>query len=222
MLAFKPLGIGWITMKLLPHPLYVRLCHSINALAILLMVTSGWRIYNASPIFDFTFPKAMTIGGWLGGGLLWHFAAMWILLVNALVYLLVNIASGRMLAKFFPLSPLQLFHDVRDALLLKLNHNDLTHYNAVQKAAYLSVMAAIFIAILSGLAIWKSVQLPLLSELMGGYDYARVVHFFAMAFIVAFICIHIAMVALVPQTLKTMLFGFRTKLKAELQAGTDA
>lgn len=196
-------------MQLFMHPRYVRICHWINALAILLMVTSGWRIYNASPIFNFVFPKSITIGGWLGGGLLWHFAAMWILVINALIYLLVNIISGRMYTKFFPLNPKELFNDIRNALQLKLNHSDLTHYNTVQKTAYLSVMLGIFIAIISGLAIWKSVQLPLLRELMGGYDNARVVHFFAMSFIVTFVFIHLMMVALVPVTLKSMLIHFK-------------
>ena len=193
------------TMKLFLHPSYVRICHWVNALAILLMVTSGWRIYNASPIFDFLFPKSLTIGGWLGGGLLWHFAAMWILAVNALIYLSINLISGRLRSKFFPLRPIDIWNDFRDALLLKLQHADLSQYNAVQKAAYLSVMVGIFVAILSGLAIWKSVQFPLLRDMMGGYDNARIVHFFSMAFIVAFVFIHIVMVALVPKTLLTML-----------------
>lgn len=196
-------------MQTFLHPRYVRICHWINALAIVLMVTSGWRIYNASPLFDFTFPKSITIGGWLGGGLQWHFAAMWLLVVNALVYLVVNIVSGRLRHKFFPLSPRQLFTDFRDALKLKLQHADLSRYNAVQKAAYLSVMVGIAVAILSGLAIWKTVQFPLLRELMGGYESARVVHFFAMAFIVAFVAVHVAMVALVPKSLKTMLTSFK-------------
>lgn len=204
-------------MEISVHPRYVRICHWVNALAILLMVTSGWRIYNASPIFNFLFPKYITIGGWLGGGLLWHFAAMWILVINALIYLMVNMLSGRMQSKFFPLRPRELFNDLRDALLLKLHHSDLTHYNAVQKAAYLSVMLGIFIAIISGLAVWKSVQFPLLRELMGGYDNARVVHFFAMTFIVSFVLIHLLMVALVPATLKTMLFS----PKRVIQQGAD-
>lgn len=204
-------------MEISVHPRYVRICHWVNALAILLMVTSGWRIYNASPIFNFLFPKYITIGGWLGGGLLWHFAAMWILVINALIYLMVNMLSGRMQSKFFPLRPRELFNDLRDALLLKLHHSDLTHYNTVQKAAYLSVMLGIFIAIISGLAVWKSVQFPLLRELMGGYDNARVVHFLAMTFIVSFVLIHLLMVALVPATLKTMLFS----RKRVIQQGAD-
>ena len=186
------------------HPLYVRICHWVNAAAIVVLVGSGWRIYNASPIFHFLFPKAITLGGWLGGGLLWHFAAMWVLTANFVVYLGCNLVSGRMRSKFFPLSSGQLLADFRSALHLKLDHSDLSHYNAIQKSAYLSAMLAIVVVILSGLAVWKSVQFPLLRELMGGYDNARIVHFFAMAYLVFFTSVHLLMVALVPQTLKAM------------------
>lgn len=189
------------------HPLTIRICHWLNAIAVFLMVTSGWRIYNASPIFNFTFPKAMTIGGWLGGGILWHFAAMWLFGINALIYIGVNLYSGRLRHKFFPIRPQQLWADINDALHLKLQHTDLSHYNAVQKCAYLSVMVAIAIAIGSGLVIWNSSQFPLLRELMGGFDNARIVHFFAMVFMVGFVLIHLVMVALVPVTLKSMGFS---------------
>jgi thiosulfate reductase cytochrome b subunit len=196
-------------MQIHQHPLYIKICHWVNALAILLMVTSGWRIYNASPIFEFKFPKMLTIGGWLGGALQWHFAAMWLLAINGLIYLLVNIISGRMRSKFLPIRPKQLLADFRDALMLKLDHSNLQNYNAVQKSAYLSAMLFIIVTVLSGLAIWKSVQFPLLRELMGSYDNARIVHFFAMSLIVAFVFVHIVMVALVPETLVAMIGSFK-------------
>jgi len=196
-------------MQIHQHPLYVKICHWVNALAIFLMVTSGWRIYNASPIFEFKFPKILTIGGWLGGALQWHFAAMWLLAINGLIYLLVNIMSGRMYKKFLPIRPKQLITDFRDALMLKLDHSNLQNYNAVQKSAYLSAMLFIIVTVLSGLAIWKSVQFPLLRELMGGYDNARIVHFFAMSLIVAFVFVHVVMVALVPETLIAMIGSFK-------------
>ena len=195
------------------HPLYIRICHWVNAVAIFVMVTSGWRIYNSSPIFDFVFPKSITLGGWLAGALMWHFAAMWVLVINGLIYLIVNIVSGRLWTKFFPLRPRELLADFRDALMLRLHHTDLTHYNAIQKGAYLSVILAIVIVILSGLAVWKSVQFPHLRELMGGYDNARIVHFFAMAYIVFFFVIHVVMVAIVPQSLKTMIGSLNRKEK---------
>ncbi len=189
------------------HPLWLRITHWTNALAVVLMILSGWRIYNASPIFPFSFPKEWTLGGWLGGALQWHFAAMWLLAINGVIYLALNLLSGRAWRKFLPLRPAEVFHDFVQALKGKLQHASLDHYNAVQKLAYLSVIADLALIVVSGLAIWKSVQLPLLRDLMGGYDNARIVHFFAMSFLVLFIVVHVAMVALVPRTLLAMLRG---------------
>ncbi|MEO8599922.1 MAG: cytochrome b/b6 domain-containing protein [bacterium] len=189
------------------HPLWLRATHWLNALAVILMVLSGWRIYNASPIFPFVFAKNITLGGWLGGALLWHFAVMWLLVANGLIYLIVNVGSGRLFSKFFPLRPTEVITDLRAALKGKLAHTDLRHYNAVQKLAYLFVMLDVVLLVLSGLTVWKPVQLPLLRELMGGFDNARVVHFFAMAALVGFFVVHVVMVALVPRTLVAMVRG---------------
>ena len=194
-----------------PHaiqPLWLRITHWINALAIVLMVTSGWQIYNASPLFQaLTFPSAVTLGGWLGAATEWHFAAMWLLVVNFVAYLAMNVATGRLRRRLFPLSVKTLIKDANAALRGKLGHDDFTHYNAVQKLAYLVVIVDLVIVILSGLVIWESVQFPLLRTLMGGYDNARVVHFFGMSFLVAFFVVHVAMVALVPRSLVVMIRG---------------
>ena len=189
------------------HPVWLRLNHWINLIAVVIMVLSGWRIYNASPIFDFSFPKQITMGGWLGGALLWHFAAMWLLFFNGLMYLGANIFSGRLKAKFFPLRPRDLINDFIAASKGKLAHDNLAEYNAVQKLAYLFVIADLILLVLSGLVIWKPVQFPLLRELMGDYDNARIVHFFGMAALVAFAAVHVVMVALVPRTLILMIRG---------------
>ena len=193
--------------KVSSHPRWLRLTHWLNALAVLVMVTSGWRIYNASPLYDFSFPVSITLGGWLGGALQWHFAAMWFLAINGLVYLIINIASGRLFRRFFPLSPKGLVHDLWAALRGRLGHADLSHYNQVQRLAYLFVMVDITLLVISGLVMWKSVQFPLLRELMGGYDAARHVHFIAMSLLMAFVAVHLVMVALVPKTLLAMLVG---------------
>ncbi|MDN4016134.1 cytochrome b/b6 domain-containing protein [Zwartia panacis] len=188
-------------------PLFVRVTHWLNALAVIVMIMSGLKIYNASPIFDFLFPRELTVGGWLGGALLWHFAFMWLLVVNGLIYLTLNFYTGRAWKKFFPISPKELIKDVLDTLKGKLAHEDLSKYNTIQKLAYLSVILDIVILIASGLAIWKSVQFPILRDLMGGFDNARVVHFAAMSFAVFFILVHLLMVALVPRTLLIMTRG---------------
>ena len=189
------------------HPLWLRLTHWLNAVAVVLLATSGWRIYNAAPFLPFELPRALTLGGWLGGALQWHFAAMWLLLANGALYLLINIASGRLRRQFFPLSPGALLHDLAAALRGKLAHADPRHYNMVQRAAYLFVMLDCIVLVLSGLVLWKSVQFPLLRELLGGYESARRVHFFAMAALVGFVVVHLVMVALVPRTLLAMLRG---------------
>lgn len=190
------------------QPLWLRITHWLNALAVLIMVTSGWQIYNASPIFKaLTFPSAVTLGGWLGAAIQWHFAAMWLLVANFIVYLAMNVASGRLRRRMFPLSIGSVFRDAFAALRGKLDHDDLTHYNAVQKLAYLAVIVDLAIVILSGLVVWKSVQFPLLRTLLGGYDNARVVHFFGMSFLVVFFVVHVAMVALVPRSLVLMVRG---------------
>lgn len=189
------------------HPLWLRICHWVNALAILIMVTSGWRIYNASPLFDFNFPDIITLGGWLGGALQWHFFAMWLFAINGLAYFILNICSGRLTRQFWPLSPRGLAHDLFSALRGKLAHDNAGQYNHVQKLAYLFVMVDSIILAVSGLVIWKSVQFPLLRELLGGYDNARVIHFLAMSALVGFVVIHLVMVLLVPKTLLAMLRG---------------
>lgn len=189
------------------HPLWLRATHWLNAIAVVLMVTSGWRIYNASPVYAMRFPGDMTLGGWLGGALQWHFAGMWLLAFNGLVYLALNVVSGRFVGKFLPVTPAGVWHDVRDALRGRLSHADPRHYNGLQRLAYLTAIADLVLLVLSGLVLWKSVQFPLLRELMGGYEGARRVHFFAMATLVAFVIGHVLMVALVPRTLITMLRG---------------
>ncbi|TSD59743.1 cytochrome b/b6 domain-containing protein [Variovorax sp. KBS0712] len=189
------------------HPLWMRVTHWLNALAVLVLVTSGWRIYNAAPFLAFRFPASITLGGWLGGALQWHFAAMWLLVFNGLVYLVLNLASGRFARKFFPLTSAGLWRDARAALGGRLSHADPRHYNHVQKLAYLFVIVDLVAIVLSGLVLWKSVQFPMLRELLGGYEAARRVHFVAMAALVAFVAVHLVMVALVPRTLLTMLRG---------------
>jgi thiosulfate reductase cytochrome b subunit len=171
------------------------------------MITSGWQIYNASPLFGFTFPPAITLGGWLAGALLWHFAAMWVLAVNGLVYFIVGLASGRFRRKLLPVRWRELTGDIRDAVRFRLSHDDLTVYNAVQKVFYIGVMIAGIVVVLSGLSIWKPVQFQEFTALFGGYETARYVHFFAMATIAGFLVVHVVLALLVPKSLRAMITG---------------
>ena len=189
------------------HPVWVRVTHWINVVAMVVMIGSGWEIYNASPLFPFRFPPGITLGGWLAGALLWHFAAMWLLAVNGLIYLALGIVTGRFQRKLVPIRPGDLLADTKAALTGKLNHDDLSVYNAVQKLLYLGVILAGIVIVLSGLAIWKPVQLQELTAVFGGYDAARYVHFFAMATIVGFLVVHVVMALLVPKSLRAMITG---------------
>src|SRR5256886_6208605 len=194
-------------IKELVHPLVVRVTHWINVVAVLLMVASGWRIYNADPIFDFPLPDGRALGGWLAGALQWHFAAMWLLALNGLVYVCYGILSGHFRRKLLPISPLAVLRDVRDALRGRLAHDDLSVYNAAQRAAYLALIVALAVMVLSGLAIWKPVQLYWLASLMGDYEGARLLHFFAMAAVGPIVVVHVVMVVLAPRTLSSMFTG---------------
>jgi thiosulfate reductase cytochrome b subunit len=187
------------------HPVWVRVTHWINAIAMIVMILSGWQIYNASPLFPFDFPVGL--GGWLAGALLWHFAAMWLLVINGLVYLTLGIATGRFQHKLLPIRPSEVVRDFLAALRGTLSHADLSVYNAVQRLLYLGVILAGIVVVLSGLSIWKPVQVQELTAVFGGYDAARFVHFFAMATIVSFLVIHVALALLVPKSLRAMVIG---------------
>src|SRR3979490_2313536 len=189
------------------QPAWVRALHWRNAVAMVLMLMSGWTIYNAAPVFDFKFSSSITLGGWLGGALLWHFAAMWLLMVNGLVYLALGFATGRFRNKLLPITPGGVISDARAALTGKLSHDDLSKYNYVQKLLYAGIIMVGVVIVLSGLAIWKPVQLQYLTALFGGYDVARYVHFICMAAIVAFLIVHVALAMLVPKSLRAMIIG---------------
>ena len=189
------------------HPRLVRIWHWLNAVAMIVMIMSGWRIYNASPVFPpFVFPSVLTLGGWLGGALLWHFAAMWLLMANFAVYVVYGLWSGHFRRVFLPVTVSSVLKDLGLALQFKLPH-DTGEYNAVQRFSYLGVLTAIVVTMLAGLAIWKPVQFYELAWVMGGYDGARVVHFLGMSAIVAFLAMHLVLVAVVPSTLLPMITG---------------
>ena len=189
------------------HPLYVRIFHWLNAFAIVVMVMSGWQIYNASPLFEsLVFPHAITLGGWLGGAIQFHLAAMWLFVVNLLIYLILGLATVRFRMRFLPLYPRDVVHDLGAAMTFRLKH-DSHDYNAVQKLFYVGVIGAMLMTFLSGLVVWKPVQMQALSYIFGNYATARYVHFAGMSLICAFIIVHLSLVLLVPSTLLPMITG---------------
>ena len=190
------------------HPLPVRIMHWTNAVAMIVMIGSGWGIYNDSVIFHFLhFPDWMRIGGWAAESLLWHFAGMWLLAINGLAYLAYGIATGRLRERMLPIRAAGVIQTVRDTLRLHIAHDDLTVYNDVQKLLYIVVILAGISQIVTGLAIWKPVQFSWLVALLGGFQGARLVHFLGMAVIVGFLVVHVALAVLVPSTLWAMLTG---------------
>ena len=196
------------TQKHRLHPLPLRIMHWINAIAIFIMIGSGWKIYNDDVIFGFLhFPDAVVIGKWAQHGLQWHFFGMWIFVLNGLAYLSYGIATGRFRRKLFPISIREILATVGEALRFRLRHDDLTHYNPVQKILYLGVMCVGVLIVISGLALWKPVQFSELAALFGSFQTIRLVHFLCMSAIVAFVLVHVTLALLVPQSLIAMITG---------------
>jgi thiosulfate reductase cytochrome b subunit len=203
------------------HPLIRRIAHWVMALSILIMLGSGWRIYNASPIFDFRFPEWFTLGGdvemslarhgdpGVASAIAWHFAAMWLLAASYLMFVLWGVLSGHFRRDFLPVGPRAVARDMAAALTFRLQHR-LGEYNAVQKAAYWGALAAVAVMILSGVVIWKPVQTYPLEVAFGGFQGARLVHFIGMAGIVVFLIVHVALTLLVPRTFLAMVLGRAT------------
>jgi thiosulfate reductase cytochrome b subunit len=182
--------------------------HWINALAMLVMVTSGWGIYNDYVVISgLHFGQSLRLGSWAAESLLWHFAGMWFLAINGLVYVLYGLITGRFLERLFPIRVGEVIQTVRDTLHFRIAHEDIRHYNAVQKILYIVAILAGISQVITGLAIWKPVQFSGLVSLFGSFQGARIVHFWGMAVIVGFVLVHVALALLVPKTLWAMLAG---------------
>jgi len=199
------------------HPLVVRITHWVNAVALIVMILSGWRIYDASPLFPFEFPRDLTLGGWLGGALALHFSAMWLLFGNAVVYLAYGVFSGHFWRDVRPPGPLSLWRDLRLASSGRLRHVT-GRYNAVQRLLYILTSFMLLVAILSGFAIWKPVQFQELTALMGGFETARRVHFFAMVGLVLFIVLHVAIALRTPGLVRSMIAGRAPRMPEDVQS----
>jgi thiosulfate reductase cytochrome b subunit len=134
------------------HPLPLRMMHWVNAVAIFIMVGSGWRIYNDDILFRWLqFPDFLVIGKWAQYGLQWHFFGMWIFVLNGSAYVAYGIFTGRFQQKLLPISIREVLATFGDALRLRLSHEDLTVYNAVQKALYLGIILVGMFIVITGL-----------------------------------------------------------------------
>jgi thiosulfate reductase cytochrome b subunit len=182
--------------------------HWINAVAMLILIASGWTIYNDEVLFGWLhFPTWMTLGAGPEGALQWHFLAMWILAANGIAYLVYGLATGRFRRMLLPIRFREVFAEVRSALALRLSHEDLARYNAVQRLLYVGIILVGILQVLSGLVIWKPVQFSELAVLFYDFQTARLVHFLGMAAIVGFLLVHVALALLVPKTLVAMVTG---------------
>jgi thiosulfate reductase cytochrome b subunit len=203
------------------HPIAARITHWLMALSILILIGSGWRIYNASPIFGFTFPEAFTLGGdvedalalhndpGVASAIAWHFAAMWLLALSYFGFMLWNTITGHFWRHFLPIGPVSFIRDFIAAATFRLQHR-LGEYNVVQRVAYWGALFSVAMMLISGIAIWKPVQTYPLETLFGGFQGARIVHFIFMTAIALFIVIHVTLVILVPKTFVAMTLGRAT------------
>lgn len=190
------------------HPAAIRVMHWVNAIAILMLLFSGLKIYDDYPILSWLkFPDEITLGGHPETALQWHFFAMWILGVNGLVYLAYGLVTGRFRRKLLPVVPSEVLATVRDALRFHLAHDDIRHYNGVQKLLYLGIIAVIVLQVATGLAIWKPVQFSEFASLFGSFQTARILHFAGLAAIAGFLVVHVALALLVPKTIVAMVTG---------------
>ena len=194
------------TLRRPAHPLPIRMMHWIGAISILCMMLSGWAIYNASPSLPFTFPRWMTLGKWLAGGIAWHITVMWVLCADGVAYLLYGSLSGHFRRDLRLPGPRAVIVDLAAALTGRLGHR-LGHYNAVQRLLYVGVILVICCSVATGLSTWKPVQLGWLTNLFGGYPLARGIHLAAMIGIALFVVVHLTLVVIFPRTLTAMLTG---------------
>lgn len=180
------------------HPLLIRMTHWINFIALGIMVTSGLRIYDASPIWEFRIPLSITLGGWLAGARMWHFFGMWLFFINGAVWVLYNVLSrhGRGTTIFRKEDLSGIFPMIQYYLRIRKEHPPVRKYNALQKFAYTSIPLAGLGSLLSGIAIYWPVQFSGIASVFGGYDTARIWHFLFTAVFVLFFFGHIAMVSI--------------------------
>ena len=188
------------------HPFFVRVTHWINAFAAIAMLMSGMKIYNAAPLYEFRFPPEVTLGGWLAGALAWHFAVMWLLVLNGSAYILYGVFTGHFLRRIFTIGAMPAYRNIRLEMRHLLIHGT-GEYNLIQRLAYLVVFFDIILLVSSGLTIWKPVQFQGLAAWMGGYEGARHIHFYGMTVLAAFLVIHVSVAFAVNGAIPSMLTG---------------
>jgi thiosulfate reductase cytochrome b subunit len=182
--------------------------HWTNALAMWIMIFSGWGIYNDYVIIRGTHVSHyLRLGTWAVPSLRWHFAGMWLLALNGIAYVIYGLFSGRLRHRLLPIRIQDVKQTLRDAVRGRLAHDDLTVYNGVQKLLYIVVILAGIWQVVTGLLIYKPIQFSAAVALLGGFQAVRIEHFIGMSVIVAFVVIHVVLALCVPKTLWAMVSG---------------
>jgi len=204
------------------QPLTIRLTHWLNALVLAGMVASGLQVFGAYPAFaergrdfccwpwpGFRFPEAVRLGGWLGGGLKWHLFLMWFFVLDGVVYVAFQVASGEWRRRVFrPRDVRGAWHMALYYLRLRRDKPHYEIYNGLQKAAYSGTIALGALAVATGFALWKPVSLPLLATAFGGYAWTRFWHFLVVWGFVAFLVVHLIMTLVVDrEATRSMIVG---------------
>ncbi len=204
-IAFEAAKSGDLICAAYEHPFPIRFCHWLNSVSLLVLVASGLRIFMAFPSFgpkvpqkDFLHvPPLLTLGGWLGGALQWHFTFLWIYNATGALYLGYHILSGHYRQVLFTPRDLRgVWPMVRHYFFFGRKPPVTQPYNPLQKLAYTAAIVLGVLSVLTGVALYNPVQFSLLARLMGGFHWARVWHFAVMCCLVLFVIGHLVMVIL--------------------------
>ncbi|MGI8786759.1 MAG: cytochrome b/b6 domain-containing protein [Pyrinomonadaceae bacterium] len=192
------------------HPLAIRWLHWISFPLLAMMIWSGWLIYWSNSVYSLKifgyeifhffpdwFYNTLGIPFRLAEGISLHFFFMWLFAANGLIYVLYLIFSGEWrtllpIPGSFKRAPLVALHDLH--IVKKLPPQG--KYNDAQRIAYTGVILMGAGSIITGLAIYKPLQLSWLTALLGGYGWARWEHFWLMILFILFFVVHVVQVAL--------------------------
>lgn len=211
-----------------PQPLLIRITHWVNVPVLVIMAMSGLEILLAYPFFGprgaeygwvplagWMPPEWMRAGGWLAGARHLHFAFAWALVINAALYLGYLAVSGEWRRRLFwpPRDTRPAVQQLLFYLRVRKQAPAKNLYNGLQRSAYTGALVLAVLEVLSGLAMWKPVQLHRLTWLMGGYDGARVIHFLALLGLIGFVITHVVMVILHWRQFPAMITGGKREEK---------
>ncbi|SGY85966.1 cytochrome b/b6 domain-containing protein [Moritella viscosa] len=194
------------------HSGLIRILHALNAISVIGLISSGWAIFNASPLYPISFPVSLSLGGYLTEALQWHFLLIWLFVFSSILFVLSRLLSLTVAPNLWPISIKKIVNETQQVLTFNLKHY-IGEYNHIQRMFYLTAFLLFIVLILSGLGLWKPVQFQVINYIVGGYENMRRVHFWAMVSISTFIIVHLSMVIMVPSTLLSMIFSAKKNVQ---------